>query len=330
MSAGAWNPGKLLKVSGSYWEAIALHTGVSMGVFDLLGGNPLTPRAVAGKTGSDERGVGLLLDALAAMELLEKSGDRFTNTRAADEFLVNGSPSYIGDMIKHHSHLVAPWSRLADAVKTGGPVREETWSEEALESFLMGMENQARRTAAAVMDTIELDGRRRLLDLGGGPGTFAINFCLANEGMKASVFDLPSTRPFAVRSIKKAGLENRVSFMAGDCLTDDIGGPYDAVWLSHLIHGMGPEESRVVIGKAASALEPGGLIAVHDFFLNDTFDGPLFPALFSLNMLVNTEKGRSYSEKEVREMLAEAGVRDIERPDLQSPSGSGILCGLAR
>jgi hypothetical protein len=90
---------------------------------------------------------------------------------------------------------------------------------------------------------------------------------------------------------------------------------------------MGPEPCRTVIEKAVSVLEPGGLLLVHDFLLNDAHDGPLFPSLFALNMLVNTEEGRSYSEGEIKDMLLNAGVRNIRRLPFKGPTDSGILCG---
>ena len=145
--------------------------------------------------------------------------------------------------------------------------------------------------------------------------------------MKATVFDLPDTKPFALKVIEEADLSGRIGFQAGDYLKDDIGGPYDVVWLSHVLHSMGPRDSLLVIKKAVSALESEGLILVHDFFLSDTLDGPLFPALFSLNMLVNTRQGRAYSEREVREMLSRAGAKEVIRLPFRGPSDSRILYG---
>ena len=57
-------------------------------------------------------------------------------------------------------------------------------------------------------------------------------------------------------------------------------------------------------------------------------DGPLFPALFSLNMLLGTSGGQSYSEKQLTAMLADAGVGDIQRIYVDSPNDSGILTGI--
>jgi hypothetical protein len=99
-------------------------------------------------------------------------------------------------------------------------------------------------------------------------------------------------------------------------------------WLSQILHSNSLEECQKLIEKTMQALEPGGLILVHDFFLNDSLDGPLFPALFSMNMLLNNH-GRSYSEKEVSALMQQAGARDIQRLQFKGPNDSAILCGTA-
>lgn len=322
-----WNAGRLVSVSGGYWEAFAIHAGVCLDVFTMLGKERLDAATLAGRVGADGRSLESLLNALTAMGLLQKTEGTFMNSEASSAFLVSTSSDYVGDMIRHHHHLVSSWSRLEEVVRKGLPVRKKRRSKEEIKSFLLGMTTQARRIAPRVAAEIDLYNRRHLLDLGGGPGTFAVHFCLANREMRATVFDLPYTKPFAMKVIEEAGLTNRVSFVAGDYLRDGIGGPYDVVWLSHVLHSMGPQDCQFLINKAASSLEPGGLVLVHDFFLSDTRDSPLFPALFSLNMLANTQEGRSYSEKEIRDALGKAGVKEVIRLPFRGPSDSGILCG---
>jgi len=327
MAEEQWNPGRLMKVSGAFWESFPLHAAVDLEVFTRIGEGSLSAEEIASQWKGHARSALMLLDALAAMGLLEKKGDRYSNTEAAKSFLVKTSPAYMGFAVKHHRHLVSAWSKLSQAVKTGRPVRKRRRSRSELESFLMAMYNNASGLAPSITGKIDLSTRRHLLDLGGGPGTYAIHFCQANPNLRATVFDLPTTEPFASKTIKRFGLSSRIDFQAGDYLRDTVPGTYDVAWLSHILHSMGPEDCRRVIEKAVSVLQPGGLILVHDFLLNDTHDGPLFPALFALNMLVNTEKGRSYSEREVEEMLAKAGVRDIRRLPFRGPTDSGILSG---
>jgi predicted O-methyltransferase YrrM len=327
MAEEQWDPGKLMKVSGAYWESFPLHVAIDLDVFTRIGKGSLSAEEVASQWRGNARSARMLLDAVAAMGLLQKKADKYSNTEAAKTFLVKTSPGYIGYAVKHHHHLVSSWSKLSRAVTSGKPVRKKRRTKAELESFLMAMYNNASNLAPRITQEIDLSQKRHLLDLGGGPGTYAIHFCQANPNLRATVFDLPTTKPFARKTIRRVGLSFRIHFKAGDYLRDTVRGSYDVAWLSQILHSMGPESCLSVIKKAVSVLEPGGLILVHDFLLNDTHDSPLFPALFALNMLVNTEEGRSYSEGEVKDMLVKAGVRNIRRLPFRGPTDSGILSG---
>ena len=188
-----WHPGTLLEMSGYYWKTCTLHAGVKLDVFSAIGSQSLTCDQINDQLNCDSEGLLRLLNALSAMKLLKKEDDTFTNTEAASLFLSKSSPQYIGFMIMHHHHLMASWHKMDQAVKAGGPIRGQTSvsSEEWRESFLMGMFNIGMAVAPGLSKELDLSDCKRLLDLGGGPGTFAIHFCLANPGMTASVYDLP-------------------------------------------------------------------------------------------------------------------------------------------
>ena len=329
MPSREWDPGQLLEISGFFWKTCALHTAVKMDVFTAIGDGKLTASDVAQKLDGSVDGVERLLTALVAMELLEKSDDTYANTPSGRTLLAKDSPKYIGHIIMHHHHLLESWAMLDQAVKTGKPQRNRSSfsKEEWRESFLMGMFNMAMGMAPLIVPAIDLSNRRHLLDLGGGPGTYAIHFCLSNDDLKATVYDLPTTRPFAEKTIQRFKLADRIDFMDGNYLEDPVEGRYDAAWLSHILHGEGPEDCRMIIQKAVDALEPGGMIIIHDFILNNSMDGPLFPALFSLNMLLGTDSGQSYSEAQIIDMLAAAGTRDIRRITINTPNDSGIIVG---
>jgi len=330
MKHDGWNPGTLLETSGGYWKTCALHASVQLDVFTVMEDQRLSAKAVAEKLQADFRALTMLLNALTAMNLLEKSGDFYANTPEAGTFLSKSSPGYIGHIIKHHHHLVASWSQLDQAVLSGDPVRTRVIhsNDDARESFLMGMFNMATMLAPRIVPKIDLSTRRSFLDLGGGPGTYAIQFCLNNPELKAVVFDLPTTRPFAETTIGKFGLSERIGFQAGSYLKDPVEGRYDVAWLSHILHGEGPEDCQGIIQKAVSVLSPGGMILIHEFILNNEMSGPLFPTLFSLNMLLGTASGQAYSEQQLSDMLAGAGVRNIHRIAIDSPNDSGIIAGI--
>jgi len=230
----------------------------------------------------------------------------------------------------HHHYLLPSWTRLDEAVSKGKPQLGENGTEQEdarREAFLMAMYSNALPVSQWIVPRLPLEGYRNLLDLGGGPGTYAAQFCLRNPGLEAIVFDLPASRVYAEKTIASFGLRDRIGFRGGDFFRDQIPGEYDVVWMSHILHSFGPDECRNLMGNAVRALRPGGLLLVHDFILDDSGDGPLFPALFALNMLVRTSKGRSYTGSEIMGLLSGAGLRKIRRLELSIPNGSGVIAG---
>ena len=330
MDTQDWNPGKLFQLAGSYWQCFTFHTAVKLDVFTMLDGGQLSAREAAQKLDADQRSTTMLLNALTAMGLLTKDGEKYANTEVATTFLSQKSPQYLGHIVQHQRHLVSSWAQLPDAIVNGKPIRLVATDddEERRESFLKGMHNVAMAIAPQIADEIDLSGRLHLLDLGGGPGTYAIQFCLKNPQLKATIFDLPTTEPIAEKNVAQFGLSDRIDFVGGNYLEDAITGRYDVAWLSQILHSEGPDACRKLVKSAASALEPGGLIMVQEFFLDNTMDGPLFPAVFSLNMLVNTDRGQSYSEQQVMDMLADAGAKDVKRLPFRGPNDQGIVVGV--
>ena len=322
-----WNIGRLLSTSSGYWKSSTVHAGVKLEIFTVIGDGQLTSGEISRKINGRERSVSMLLNALTSLGLLEHAGDRYANTDFSRTYLIKGAKAYIGYIVMHHFHLVDAWAQLYEAVLLGEPVDKKSYGEaEERESFQMGMFNLAMAIAPSIAETVDLQGRRHLLDLGGGPGTHAIHFCLKYPHLQATVFDRQTTEPFARRTAERFGVADRVDFIAGDFHADHFGGPYDVAWLSQILHSYPYEQCVALIKKTAATLEPGGMIMIHDFLLNDTLDGPSFPALFSLNMLLNNH-GRSYAAKEVAEMLRQAGAGEIRRLGFQGPNDSAILCG---
>lgn len=330
MNPADWNPAELLKLSGGYWATCTLHAGVKLDLFTPLAEKARPADVLAGEKGLDARALEMLLNALTALGLLEKRDGRFAATPAAARYLARNSPDYLGHMILHHHHLVESWSRLDEAVRTGAPVRDRVSHEptgQERESFLLGMLNLAMLSAPGVVPAIDLAGRRRLLDLGGGPGTWAIHFCRHNPGLEAVIFDLPTTRPFAEQTVARFGLSDRIRFVAGDFTVDCLPGGCDVAWLSQVLHGESPASAARLLARTVEALEPGGLLLVQEFLLAADRTAPEFPALFSLNMLLGTPQGQAYSEPELVEMMRQAGLKGIERLPLELPNGVGILVG---
>jgi hypothetical protein len=272
----------------------------------------------------------MLLDALSGLGLLEKKDNTYTDTLFSALYLSKASPGYMGHILMHHHHLMPSWAQLADAVTTGAPIRGNYSHDDngaVRESFLMGMFNLASLLAPRIAEAAALPACRSLLDLGGGPGTYAIYFCIANPDLSAVVYDLPTTRAFAEKTVSSFDLSQRITFTAGDYHIDPLPSGFDAVWMSHVLHSDGFEACSSLLRNAVAALNPGGILMVQEFILDDAKDGPVFPALFSLNMLLGTAAGRSYSGRELMAMMTEAGLSDVHRLELELPNGAGIISG---
>jgi SAM-dependent methyltransferase len=330
MDQQTWTPDRILKTSGAYWATCALHAAVILDVFTRIGDRRAAGQTIADQLNAPLDAVSRLLDAVTAMGLLTKSAGGYANTEASRTYLSMDSERYIGYIIRHHHHLVASWDNLSESVLSGKPIRQPVREkdEQAREAFLMGMFNLASQLAPHLVPVVDLSGCRTLLDLGGGPGTYAIHFCRYNPDLAATVLDLPTTRPFAEKTIKKMGMAGRVEFISGNFLQDAIPSSYDAVWMSHILHGESAEACQRIIDKAFQSLNPGGVAVIHEFILDDTLDSPLFPALFSLNMMLGTEGGRAYSQTQLTGMLEAAGFGDVHRLDFTGPNDSGLLRGV--
>ncbi len=322
-----WTEGELLATSSSYWKGCTLQAGVRLGIFTLIGNKELPLSDICNAIQSNERGTELLLNALSSMNLLIKTSTSYKNTPFSYEYLCYNSPGYMGHIILHHHHLLDGWAQLDQAVLTGAPIRKRSYGEDQeRESFLMGMFNIAIRIAPDLAFKVDLTGRRKLLDLGGGPGTYAIHFCLVNPHLQAVIFDRSTTEPFANKTVTKYDLSDRITFAAGDFNLDEIPqGPYDVAWLSHILHSNPPEDCQEILSKTIAVMEPGGVLLIHDFILDTNKDSPQYAALFALNMLINNP-GRTYSGDEIEEMLFNGGAKKVVRHSFQGPNGSAILC----
>lgn len=328
--ATVWHPGQLLSTSSAYWNGCTLQAAVRLKLFSILEHGPLSGEDVAAKAGSNTIATILLLDALSAMGLITKIDGTYTNSDESQQFLVESSPGYMGHIILHHHHLLDGWAQLDQVVLTGEPIQRRSYGQEIeRESFILGMFNLAMQTAPQIAAQIDLGGKNRLLDLGGGPGTYAIHFCRANPSLNAVIFDKPTTETFARKTITGFGLDDRIDFAGGDFNSDPItGGPYDVAWLSHILHSNTVDQCQAIIKKCVGAMHHGGLILVHDFILENSKDGPEFPALFSLNMLLAHNGGRSYSEEEIFDMLNAAGIGKIARHSFRAKNDSSIIYGI--
>lgn len=285
-------------------------TGVELDIFSHIGDGRGTAAEVAASAGTDLRGTEILLNALTGIGLLTKSDSRYANTPATLRYLVATSPDFAGIGLRHTANLWRTWSNLNEVVRTGAlqhPEAKEADAKEWTQSFIMLMHQRAKFRAPKVAEALDLDSTRAVIDIGGGPGTHAIEFAKRNPDLCAVVFDLPEVVQIADRIIYEAGLQDRVTTKSGDYYIDDFGSGYDLAFLSAIVHSNSPDGNKRIFKRAYDALNPGGRIAVVDFIMNDDKTEPRYGAIFAVNMLVNTEGGNCYSKQELRDWFTETG-----------------------
>jgi hypothetical protein len=188
---------ELRKLWEGFWPARVLLTANNFRIFDYLK-SPRTAIEIAKALKTNNRATEILMDALTGLGLLKKSGNKYKNTPTANLLLIKDSPYYHGDIIRHADTLWKNWSGLDEIIKTGRPNR----SAHDHEAFIKGMHNIASLKAKDVIKAVDLKGVKKALDLGGGPGTYAIE--MAKKGVLTTLFDVPETIKIAKGIIKKS------------------------------------------------------------------------------------------------------------------------------
>lgn len=177
------------------------------------------------------------------------------------------------------------------------------------EAFVLGMHNIASLKAKDIIKLINLKGVKTALDLGGGPGTYSIE--MSKRGVHVTLFDLPETIEIAQEIMRKAS-GTPVHTLSGDFMVDDIGKGYDLIFISQIFHAYSEQDNMYLVKKCRKALNEGGRIVVQEFPISTNRVHPPQSALFSINMLVNTEGGRCYSSDEIKSWLQKVGLKDIK------------------
>lgn len=327
---------ELMKLARGFQVAKVFLVACDLEVFSHLS-FPATARDLAERLQVNARALEMVLNALTGLGLLVKEADAFRNAELAERYLVAGHPHYRGAIFKHLHHTWDGWSDLGPVVVTGSPrdidpARWVDYHEEADENwvseFIWGMEDVAHDLVPLVLAQLDLSRVTHVLDLGGGPGTYAIAFAKHYPQIRATVFDLPRPIAIAQENIHRHGVADRVMTMAGNFLKDDIGRDYDFIWMSNILHSHSDNQCQFLLQKAADALLPGGWLAVQDFFLNDDGYTPLAAALFGVHMLAVTAAGRAYKHREVAIWMQQAGIRAPEFRRVTEQSG--FLIGTKR
>jgi len=318
------NPSRILELASSFYDSCVLFAASDAGVFTALAElESADAQRLTDKLNLDPRGARLLLDACVAVGLLEKQDQLYRNTPDSGMFLVPGSPGDLSKAIRYNRDVYAAWGKLHELADTGKPVERPELhlgsDEDRTRTFVMAMHSRTMGIGRAVVPQLQLAGREKLLDVGGGPGTYSVLIAQANPQLACTVLDLPPVVAIADELIARQNIADRVKTLGGDYHTTAFPPEQDVVNFFGVLHQESPEAILDMFRRAFDALKPGGLLHVLDMMTDATRTAPKFSALFAVNMALTTENGWVFSDDDLRGWLREAGFVNVSISPLPPP-----------
>jgi predicted nicotinamide N-methyase len=305
---------RLQNIAQAYWQSAALMAAVELDVFSAIAHGHDTIPMAAKAAGISERNAERLLTALSAMTLLTRDGERFANAPDVQRFLVKDGKRYAGPWILFTKPRWAAYGELSQRLRATTENRLG-----AYESFTV---DDARRYHAATYSigmgaarlfsrSVDLSGRRKMLDLGGGSAAYSIVATKTFPGLKAIVLDLPPVAIVAQEYIAANDAGDRVTTLPGDFTRTPFPQGVDVVVMASNLPQYEPDLIRLVVGKAFNALVAGGEMHLIGETLHDDRRGPLSAALWGLNEAVYGSTGVAHTESEVKSYLQGAGFTEV-------------------
>jgi hypothetical protein len=295
-------------IASGFQKSQILFTALRSGLFPLLE-DPRTIEEVAAAKGWSHRGARMLLDGLVAMHLVEKDEGLYKNAMIASRCLIPGAPEDRTNILTHAANGYENYGRLIESIETGGPIPrpDRTCDPESQRAFILGMADTARESADLLLKTVDFTPYHRLLDLGGGPGSYSIAFVQAGEDRRATIADLPQTLCITREVIENAGASSHIDLAEVDLTKDPLPRGHDVMLLSNVVHCFSAQVNQEIVHRCFEALDPGGLIVIKDFLLDTGRTGPAWSLLFAIHMLVHTPEGDTFTIEEAAGWTDTAG-----------------------
>lgn len=291
-----------------------LLAGLELNLFTIVGERTWTLAELAKELKVSERGLAILCRNLAMAGVLLKKGTTYKNSRLGATALNANHPAYRGsylDLIKSHW---TDWLRLLESVRNGLPIDHDVPdSPDWRRQFTWAMHHRTLEKAPAIAAQVNLRQAKTLLDLGGGPGTYAMAFLAKNPRLRATICDREAALDVAKEIAGTHESGRRLSYLPLDFAKTPIPGTYDVIWYSNILHIYSPQDNQAIFRRALAALNPGGRLIIQDALLHDR-EG-LYPAeasLFAISMLLFTESGNTYSAAETTRWLKDTGFGPVK------------------
>lgn len=313
-------PLKIMELMHGAWALQAFMTAVRLDVFSGLIKNPKTAAELASEMSADKNAIELLLNALLALDLLDRKNDKYQVAEESRPYLDKQSKLYMGDYLMMDGVKQA-WMQLPDSIKSGKPVsmvNQDKKAEEffpALAAAIFPMNYSAANSLATELKVEQMPRASRVLDIAAGSGVWSLPFAERNKELHVDALDFPVVLDVTKRFATKLGVESQYSYISGnwsECKLE--AGKYDVVLLGHILHSEGKERSEALLTETYRCLKPGGKVVIAEMISNNDRSGPPFAQLFAINMFLLTEQGCVFTEHELHEMLSVCGFKDIQRP----------------
>jgi hypothetical protein len=316
MTTESWTLDSLRELARGFRLPMVVLALVRAGIIDRLVEGPRSSRALADACGVDELALARVLGALVSIGLLRlDAGVYALPVRLAEE--LSASSGVALDGLAHAADGLDKWIELERVLRNGSAEypdeRDVTVSPERNERFIRAMHSYAGPAALRFAELVPRNGARTFLDLGGGPGTFTHALLAAWPDLEATIADLPLSLRVTRAIAAERGVADRLEIVEADFYHDrgcELGGPYDLVLVSAVLHAEGEAENRELLGRVRKVVATGGRIVVRENLLAPDRTGPARATLFDVHMLVSTRRGRCYTLSEVSSMLEDADFRD--------------------
>lgn len=320
-----------MQVGTGFFASKTLLSAVEMGVFTELARGPEEFNTLAGRIGLHPRSARDFLDALVALGLLHRSQEHYCNTPDTDLFLDRNKTSYIGGILEMaNARLFGFWNHLTEALRTGQPQNEAksdvgaspftaVYADPArLKGFLAAMSGISHGANIAIARKVHWAKYQTYADVGTAQGDLAVQIALANPHLRGMGFDLPEVGPVFEEYAKANGVNDRVRFQPGNFFDEPLPA-VDVLTMGHILHDWNLAEKKMLVGKAYSALPPGGALVVYDSLIDDDRSQNAFGLLMSLNMLIETPGGFDYTSADCIGWMKEVGFREAYVEHLVGP-----------
>jgi SAM-dependent methyltransferase len=316
----AVTPEAIFRVASGFMAAKHLFVANQVGLFSGLAARAATLDELAGKTGVARSRLRVLADAMVSLGLVERDGERYRNSAVADEFLSGGGAADLRPFLKFWDRLSYPtWLGFEQAVRTGQGQSSMKLSAEQEAIFLEGVEAIQAAPASALPAAYDFGAHRRVLDLGGGTGSWLLAILGRYPQLEGTLFDLPEAVGVARPRLAGDPAASRAEVLEGDFFQDPIPDDHDVVLIANVIHLFSPEHNLELLRRTREHVTGGARLLLADFWTDPTHTQPPLAALMAGEFLVITGEGDVYSEQEASDWLTQTGWRALEHKPLAGP-----------